>query len=265
MVTIPGYRSIRDAQVYTRKHDGEEHDILLFGRWREPTIQEVVHELHAQVTRIEEERGLDEQYATLYAKEGNRLAAELLTLSPLLLHDIRDLHPRGILFVSDIIDTLPDTKETAPMHLDCCNGRLMADGLKDADALSYLRLLRTNNAVRYTLSLHLDDWVLRPKEAVLKDFLAQHTAMRPRYVSEHEVRTTLDSIYAGFSTRDDVLRIPDRTSDALENGAYLAVKGMQESIRATAIFMEGLRAGLQREQDDDLEDDTAPQPDDIVN
>lgn len=265
VVTLPGYRCIRDAQVYARKHDKKEHDILLFGRWREPTIQEVVHELHAQIKRIEQERGLDERYATLYANEGDQLAAELLTLSPLLLRDLRDLHPRSILFVNDIISTLPSAEDAAPMHLDCCNGRLMADSLKDADALSYLRSLRMNNAVRYTVSLHLDDWVLRPKDAVLKDFLAQHTAMRPRHVSEHEVRTTLDAIYAGFSTRDKILCIPDRTRDALETGAYHAVKGMQESIRATTIFMEGLRAGLQRKQDGDLEDDSAPQPDDIVN
>ncbi|HIH24145.1 TPA: hypothetical protein HA251_03870 [Candidatus Woesearchaeota archaeon] len=265
MVTLPGYHCIMDAQVYARDHDGKEHDILLFGRWREPTVQEVVHELHTQVKRIEQEHGLDEKNAVLYAHEGNRLAAELLTLSPLLLHDLRDLHPRGILFVSDIISSLPDAKDTAPMHLDCCNGRLPAGSLRDADAYSYLRMLRTNDAVRYTVSLHLEDWVLRPKDAVLKEFLTQHTAMRPRHVSELEVTTMLDAIYAGFSTRDDVLCIPDRTSDALENGAYLAVKGMQESIRTTAIFMEGMRAGLQRKQDDDSEGDAVTQPDDIVN
>lgn len=269
MVSFPGYRSIRDAHIYARRHDSKHHEILLLERWREPTREEVIRTIRSTVLRVDEEHRLDRKHIDHYLDAGDHLAAQVITLHPQLIADLRELHPRALRFTGEFTADLPRDPTLAPLHLDCTVGTLRSSRLKSVDAPAYLRAMHANEYenVRYTISMRLQDWTMRPKESMIEELLAsERPGGAERGASTDDVVATINTLYSGLRSRGDVLRIPDRTGEALETCADITLRSMRESLRATAIFMEGLRAGMKTVQNDDAETPDAVSPtEDIVN
>jgi hypothetical protein len=273
MISLSGYRCIRNASVYAQPPPGRARQVILMERWYTPTLDEIFGRLHDTVATVNLERLSDKRYVASLVQKGECHSGEVLSLPPELLLDLKQRAPRAREYLASVMPMLSDDAKSAHHMFDCSVGRLPGNRIKDRDVDWYWQNFRefhgsSSLGLRFRLAFQLLDGALPPKEEFIDQVL--EPPAEARSYSENEMRTLLQSLYAGLDSPERLLEVPDVSAERAHYLMHKTLESMRENIFFTSLFMEGVRAGRRgvgaegstATDDDDL---MAVKPDETVN